>query len=399
MGVWGILPLLFQQSVPFSVDVPNRLALTPIIDGQIEYEEWDPLSDMLGIQSFLQWEPGALYLAGRAQKGTPILVNVDAEGDGWLKGSDNFEFLINNTPEGLKFLARRLSADGKEVKWLELEHQDLRIQMASKVEGNTWSFEMKLLDGVIPHFSDRREIGVRFEPGRFDVGVNERQLSTVRLLTERSFGLIDGIEWNPEMPVRSVMPGESTKLRFTLWNQTKWLPVRVESRSLGLALPFTAMQNTPFSGFDSKGRTFVDYFARILDNSSLGYRVANVRFIGTDGQDITLQASYQIAPLLSITNELPIITVDPNGGFNCKIRTYVTSNGRPSFKGDLCIVAPDTWQIDRNNRKVYMYHTRGSQKEDFNIQVPAGTSGEVPIQIQMSLGKEQFTRTVFLRFP
>ena len=73
---------------------PVLLALTPVLDGRLDPEEWLPIEMSAGFAGYLQWEPGALHFAGVAPKDTDVVLYLDLSADGWLVGDDNREIRI-----------------------------------------------------------------------------------------------------------------------------------------------------------------------------------------------------------------------------------------------------------------------------------------------------------------
>ena len=120
-----ILPLvvahLLGQGTPFSVDEPNRLALTPLMDGKVVNEEWDRLTDSPDLKTFFQWEPGQVYLGSIARLNQDVVWSLDMNGDGWLVGSDNLEVRLSYQNGGVQATLRKLDATNRsEPKWLEV---------------------------------------------------------------------------------------------------------------------------------------------------------------------------------------------------------------------------------------------------------------------------------------
>ncbi|HQU19658.1 MAG TPA: hypothetical protein PLA92_11485, partial [Fimbriimonadaceae bacterium] len=64
-------------ATPFEIETPERLMLTPFVDGVLETAEWDSLGDAGGAVSYLQWEPGVLHLAATSPFGREIVFSLD----------------------------------------------------------------------------------------------------------------------------------------------------------------------------------------------------------------------------------------------------------------------------------------------------------------------------------
>lgn len=74
------------------------------IDGVLTDGEWDPFYTITDgpIQGtiYCNWDDDYLYLAARSDHPASVLFDVDAGGDGWLRGADNLEIVIGTASSG-----------------------------------------------------------------------------------------------------------------------------------------------------------------------------------------------------------------------------------------------------------------------------------------------------------
>ncbi|MCX6361345.1 MAG: hypothetical protein NT029_16195 [Armatimonadetes bacterium] len=90
-----------RPSYPFE---PQRLRLRPTLDGVIGETEWTPLYTVGDGPAtgtvYLNWDAESLYVAIKAAKPGWAVIDLDANGDGWLRGNDNVEITV--APRGVE---------------------------------------------------------------------------------------------------------------------------------------------------------------------------------------------------------------------------------------------------------------------------------------------------------
>ncbi len=77
---------------------PQRLKLKPVLDGQIGENEWTPLYTVtdgpVKGTVYVNWDDDNLYVAARTDAPAWLVFDLDAAGDGWLRGADNLELVV-----------------------------------------------------------------------------------------------------------------------------------------------------------------------------------------------------------------------------------------------------------------------------------------------------------------
>lgn len=391
----GLLALQQSEDLPAATSI--RLAMTPKLNGVVEAEEWDPLMSTNGLASYLQWEPGSLYLAGNVPTGQQAKISVDLNGDGWIVGDDNIEITVS--PE-LK--VRRLIQDIQEgARWQDepLLAQMMRVQTATNDTG--WSYEIQWLGLNSKMFADGQTFNVRAEA--VDPSAVEpqaflpRKTLPVKLAFDRATGLPEGMSWSPDHRVRTVIPGEQIKLRLTFLNKGEGKVGRVDLRTMGFAALFTATANMPFPSFDKKNRAFVDYDAKVAAGAPFGFTRLTARLQREDGQEATIESSYQITDQLSI---LPNLKLEKGVAGTPRIirgDVVLRSNTPGSLKGKMFFDLPQGWALRRGNDSPFsIYRARGQAKMIVELVSPQGVSGLTPIPIRIQMGEKAITQTAYL---
>ncbi len=141
----AVQSIKFRERPRYVTD-PQRLRRTPTIDGVIADGEWDPFYtiDDAPIKGtvYCNWDDRFLYLAARTDSPATVLFDVDAGGDGWLRGSDNIEVVVGPAPPsgGAPTVSVRL-LDASSTKdtpiWNETGVDPKTLVVAEKTNGNS----------------------------------------------------------------------------------------------------------------------------------------------------------------------------------------------------------------------------------------------------------------------
>jgi len=396
-----LLPLMVTQAMVFQAPVPNRLAMTPSIDGKLSVEEWDHLSDSFGMTSYFQWEPGALFGAFEAPKDAAVRWRFDFKGDGFDKGNDNLELLIRKGVSGPEVTVSQAVGD-QLISGLAKELIMKFMTVSVVDQGDRWTGEFKLNQFGQINIGNNDLIGVRVDPVFSNQVRIEGGLQTVplRLALDRSFGLPSGVKWQPEFPLRSVVPGETIKLRMNFNKEEAWNPTRIEMRTVGKVGEFTPATSIPFPPFDKKSRSISDYIANVTPGAPTGWTVLLVRITDADGQNSVIQSSYQITESVKINQGAMKIETMPDGTWRIKGEVVLRSQTRNSIKAKVYYSVPEGWAITKgNDAKAMIYHSRGSLIMPFELRGVTGMTGLLPITVKLQIGERIQLETFNLSLP
>ncbi len=386
---------------PFAVTEPNRLAATPVLDGKIEEDEWDFLSSSAS-DVFMQWEPGMLYLAGKAPVGQEVCYSLDLAGDGWLVGSDNVEVRLKWHNGGVVPHLRRLDASNRNMPvWTEIPAVDKILAVAGTESGSVWTHELRLASIGLPTFEAGRDLGVRTDlvpAGAKDAPDYAPRLTSLTTLRwERSAGLPSGMNWNPEYKARTVVPGDSIKIRYSFSNPGEKKFDRIDLQTEGLAKNKTKSVGMPFPKFDTKGRAFVDYETLVQPDAIQGYRILSGRLISQTGDAIRVQSSYEISDTISFEWNFPeTITSSPDSQI-VKGWVAIRSNTEKRVSGVLTVESPSTWTVNLNKTKNFsIYQSRGVSRVNVQFIAPQGASGLIPVTLKATTNDRTVQKTFYL---
>ncbi|HEY3268335.1 MAG TPA: hypothetical protein VGM37_15560 [Armatimonadota bacterium] len=82
----------------------NRRLFTPVVDGAWDKGEWQPAARIRVGGGFaeigLEWDDNYLYVGMKSPKPLDLLVDLDANDDGWFAGTDNYRMAISAPADG-----------------------------------------------------------------------------------------------------------------------------------------------------------------------------------------------------------------------------------------------------------------------------------------------------------
>jgi hypothetical protein len=380
---------------PLSVPETQRIAVTPKLDGRLDTEEWDAFANLGSGMTFLQWEPGRIHLAAITTPGTSLIASLDLKNDGWLVGDDNLEIRITLGTDGTAKIDGRIldAKNSRGPTWIELPGITVSSQLAlGSIEGKTL-VEATVSDpglGLLVE-SARTKVGVRMDllpsqPTPIPAYLPRATVATDFVMA-RAAGLPEKLTFRPENVGKSVISGESIRLRFAFEGNNALGVERLQFRTEGGLQPYASVIDSPFPPFDPKGRSFLDYESAISLGAIPGYRVLRGALKMKDGLDGLTQASIRIAPKVDVSMVLQRRTLDSRDR-SYKEGFYIQSNSGKMVEGRLKVSVPEPLRMINGAEKVFRLNSRTRARESFEIYVPANTAGTFPVTFEVSTGTE-----------
>jgi hypothetical protein len=398
----AVAPVAPSFSVAPVVASPDRLAMTPKIDGSISSEEWDPFSSVAGVSSFVQWEPGKLHFAGKVPKGSDLLISVDFGRDGWLVGRNNYEFRIGMR-DGQPFTLGRLS-DGTDVngpRWVDLPGLAAASVVAATSDSVSTTYEATFADpgmGIYPTEPGER-IALRCDAVPSGSAPIEayvpRVLAPVKLGFTRDAGLPESVKYAPEGQGIHIYPGQAGKVRLTFQGKQGVKLDTLSLRTEGEGRAVTNQLTTPFPLLDNKGRAFVDYNTNVAPTATEGWRVLRGELSSSDGVPGILETSYRISPLVDcdlIRTDLRTQDVDRSE----RIGFYVESNSLKNVFGKVTVEVPEPFRSLNGNVKTFSLSQKGKMRRAFDIYVPAKIDGSFAIVFHIEAGNVRYDQIGYI---
>ncbi len=221
-----------------------------------------------------------------------------------------------------------------------------------------------------------------------------RVLTNVQCLMQRSAAIPAGLKFNVEGVNKTVVPGETVRIRLTFNGNNNMNLNRLAMRSEGFAKDATNKLEVPFPKFDNKGRAFVDYDTAVSDNALQGYRVLRAELTSADGIQSMLQGTYRIAPPVDFELVRQQVPVSPNDR-SVKYAFYAKSNTGKRLLGDVSIVVPEPLRVLNGGTRKIQYAGRQRQRMEFEVFMPQGTAGTFPVTFRSTLNGVTTEQTGF----
>ena len=146
------IPMInFRERPKYAADA-QRLRRAVTIDGIADENEWEPFYNApdgaIKGTFYCQWDDNFLYLAAKSDAPASLLFDIDAGGDGWLRGADNMEIVIGGLGEGgVPAVSVRLldAANSKDTPvWRENAIDPKTIVVSSKTVGGSQFTEIAI---------------------------------------------------------------------------------------------------------------------------------------------------------------------------------------------------------------------------------------------------------------
>lgn len=386
----------------FNVPAPIRIACTPLLDGKIGAEEWDPLTEREGVRSFLQWEPGIIYASAVVPGKSGLVVSLDLAGDGWLVGKDNLEIWIAYPEADVQPKTRLLDATIRSgPEWVAPPLLSDALKVVAITSDNDWTVEIKLLSLGIADVRAGAQVGVRLDavsaPPEAMQPYWPRPTALTTLQMEKALNLPPGMSWKPSYRVRSLPQGDTLRVGLEFRDPASPPFARMAMRVLGLAATEATVVEQPFPGFDAKGKAFANYESTIAPGTPIGYRVLQVRLTPDGGPDATMLTSFQIADLVMFDVNFSDNLVSKEEAQLVRGSVTIRSQSLDKLQGSFSIEPPEGWSVAKGNGTGFtIYHSRGSYRVNVELIAPPGARGLYPIRLRADIGAKRVEQAILL---
>lgn len=387
---WVIAQTLPTLS-PQDVADPNRIALTPSLDGRIDPTEWEGFTRDGG--TFFQWEPGKIYWAAQARQGNDVVLSYDANGDGWLTGNDNIEVRAHVKDGNVVTTVRRLDAtDPNAPRWKDGTIAPEAVAVSAHMTNDYWQAEGEFdLGAGLPEPQEGRKAGVRIDvvPSNFDMGEAyvPRSMTPVRFSFDSSTGLFPGLTWTPKFLTRLFSNEDKLTVRYEFHVAPecpllKGISVQGDGRAAGFAA-----FDSPFPALGRDRRAQVTYQSPMNGVKGFGWKVLKTTVTSFDGTPCTLRSSVQVADILTMSANLPDVVTSSTDARIVRADINVWSVSPRPVEGTLKFDVPKEWTITRGREQSFrIVRPRGRVKLPIEFIVPKGTKGYYSIDFDAKVG-------------
>ena len=365
------------------------MALTPVLDGSLSNEEWQPF----GKDTYLQWEPGVVYFAAVVSDGDDLVIDLDPDGDGWLNGVDNTELRISS---GSKVAARTLDTTPRSGPvWKSKSASN--VSVFTTAQDGRWIVEGRITLDSSKTIKEGSVIGIDMET--MPSGASTGPAFLPRSLAYRTLGfdsaenLPDGMEWHSSTKLREVAKEDQLRMDFDISGKSDFTSYKLHAE--GWAQNMMASVAKPFPGFDRNGHASLQYRSDIASGATAGWRILNASILDADGKEHVLRTSFKIADLIELEVSLPDRIKFSADGQTLKGRVDVRSMGVGRVEGEYAILAPQTWQVVKGGpQRILIFNPRSREPINLEFTLPPGATGDYPITFTVNVGNMAFTKTV-----
>lgn len=396
-------PMIKFRERPRYVTDPQRLRRTPTIDGVVNDGEWDPFYtiDDAPIKGtiYCNWDDNFLYLAAKTDAPATVIFDIDAAGDGWLRGSDNIEIVVSpaTVAGGPPTLMARLldAANSKDTPvWNEaaIDPKTIGVAMKSMNGGQALELAIPKNTGSLV-LRPGASIGLRGEfippiPASSYVPTQpfEPHLLLDANLVEARVVAASGI--NPKLTLSDYkcIPGQKLFATLELYNQTD-IPVKIKSvlwtgqgNSVNAVNTFRDVNVPAVMGMR---RDKLKYETILPEGLALGSYTLNVIVETDQGKQVQSAASFTVVEPVQVQINLepqPVAVVGPT---RLDVNVDVMSAVPNHFRGDVELtVIPSGWEyVNGKKHGLLIDREDAHEASRFTVRMPSNTpAGTYPIE-------------------
>ncbi len=391
--------LRVRPTYPVSIQRPRS---TPTLDGTLHDGEWTPFYTVTDgtIQGtvYCDWDSNYLYIAAKTDQASTLLIDIDANDDGWLRGADNLELVVGPGGNGARpaISARLLDAtSAKNAPFWSTAALDTSVIQAA----STSSAGGQITEIAVPRnmgsllLQPSTQIGLRVDflppiaPASYvPTAPYEPHLLLDAILVDSQAESAAGINPHLELSDRTVIDGQKLFATLELLNQTD-IPVPIQSVKWEghpqSTNPVDTIEHVAVPSIPSTGRLKLGYKTLIPPTLPVGSYSLGVTVKLASGKQVAASASFSVVepihPQMSSSPD-PLVIV---GTTNLDVRVTIFSAVPDHFRGDLELTKyPSSWVLDGGRvRSVVVYGKNNTSVSHVRFRLPASTQpGDYPIE-------------------
>lgn len=380
----------YRERPRFPLD-PQRLKRRPTLDGVIGEGEWDPLYTLsTGAVTgpvYMNWDDEFLYVAARMDRPGWMALNVDASGDGWLRGADNLEVVVGPLSEAATPAITVRVLDAKSSRdapiWNDRVVEPGSIQIVQKAAGAGQVIEMAIpagVAGIAPRLNAQLGVRVDFLPAGVTVAATApyepHLLVDVTLVESRTVG-VPGIAPRLTLEDAKVIPGQTLVANLDLMNQVdeerrlRSVSWQGDGAAADLLKTLREVTLPPIKGLKNLR---LRYTSPIPETAVPGFYQLTVRAEMDDGRTVASTTSFQVTEAMQVQIAVEPPTVTVLGPTTFKVFVEVLSAVAGYAKANVELDAPAGWTVKGRTKKDFV-----AEREDrvtrpvFFVKAPSST--------------------------
>ncbi|MEP6755544.1 MAG: hypothetical protein ABJA67_08595 [Chthonomonadales bacterium] len=362
---------------------PQRLKRRPVLDGAINANEWDPLYTITEGTAkgtvYLNWDDEFVYIACRADQASMLVIDLDCNADGWLRGADNLELVIGPSADGslpATVSARILDAAGNKDTpvWNEKVVDVRQIQAVQKLAGGAWMVEVAIpkgIAGLVPRGGATLAVRADLLPAGAvpaPTAPYEPHLLIDCTLVESRTISAPGVTPKLVLDDSKLIPGQPLRATLELYNQTEEeMKVRSitwqgDGAAADIMNTVREVNIAPVKGLKQLRQKFN---SPLSPTAVPGYYQMTVVAQLENGKTVSSTASFSVVEPFTLQMSTDPEIINVLGPVPIKVFVEITSAAPGSAKGDVEIELPAAWDLKGRKRKEFTV-----PREDSTIKVP-----------------------------
>lgn len=409
--IFGICLALASPAIAASGAAGTLISRTPVLDGVLEPGEWPVTFSIAEAEgkpaatAGAAWDSSRLYLLVTAPSVARAVVYIDAGGDGWLNGADNYEITLDASSDPVQ-VTSRLYNSHLDSPARALGPIVANVQAAAKNAGGA-----TVIEAAIPKNADT---GLLLTPGRklsLGYGVSQRgepdkfvpadarsYMQPVELAVD-SVSAPPGVQLSLKSRDRRVVPGQEITADFELRNTTadpiiiEGSVISAEPRMADLVNVLTVRGQV----LDKGEKTGNTYKTRLPDTMPLGAFL--LKAVVTLEQGVTAVAYSSVDVVEPVDVALDTGAGPASVGGQRAVVVSVTSNSSRTASGTVKLIVPEALaaSLERDTRKYAIRKADATERLQFDLKIaPETPAGSYPISAEVTAEGYQRTLTSVL---
>lgn len=388
-----------RPKLPFN---PQRLKRKPVIDGSLGDKEWDELYTVTeGAVTgtvYFNWDDDFIYVAAKTTQTAWTVIDLDANNDGWLRGTDNLEIAVAPLTEGVAqaVVARVLdAATNKDTPvWSEKSVDIKAIQVVSKASGSGQIVELAIpkgLAGLAPKANGGIGFRADFLPAAATPSPTppyEPHLLLDLKLVEEQVVEVQGIRPKLDLEDNKLVPGQRLFATLDIASTDDQVQLKAVSwRGEGGAADILRTLRDPNTGrLSTKKPLRVKYSSQIPENAAPGfYQITSVIEL-EGGKTATATTGFEVVEPFVVQLAAAPDPFAPSSTEKMKVGVDITNNVNAYVRGDVELEVPAGWVVEGRKKKQFdAPREDGTIKTQFFVSVPTTVAeGEYNIHATVS---------------
>ena len=374
---------------------------TPRIDGVVEDGEWDTYYAFTNgdweVSTFADWDAGNLYVAAKSSKPIDFLASLDASGDGWFHGEENYEFrAMREGDETLLLAVGRCESRGTTSSAVVpvTPAEAAMVEMSSSKSDGSYMIEMRVPASLIRAFklAPNRKLGfqvaVKTEAGEaawVPVGVpgDTEQCA----LVVKKIAALKPLKLGFDLRDYRLARGDELVGKFHLTNSgTETIDVRTfVIAGEGKAGDYLSSQKVRIEGLPPRKHISREMKSIIPSDMGLGSWAVGAEVRSEDSRLGGALVSFEVVEPFEIELSLPQkpVRVDVK---DVTFGVIIANNRRHSIRGTAKITLPIGWELWKDaDTRDFSARRNSLSSVAFKAKPPLGALGDVPVSVEVTV--------------